>query len=187
MKVFFILIFSSAFILSSCTKKCNCEGTAPVISPQGEALVIFKADTVVDFINQDNLRDTIKVITERTKYEDKLRTHVGNFLFGKTCYCASDFVETDGYTQTSTNNTFYFSLTVLTDKKGNEVSYRYNTTGFTQFDSTAISRVINNKLVTGLSVKRFSSMYDSVSNIYYKENLGLVSVVYRNGKIVDLK
>lgn len=188
MKVFFILIFSSVCIFASC-KKCNCEGGSPEISSQNEALILFKNDTTIDFII--NQTDIVQVKTSQFHDKESHKSKcagVGPFnLFSKNCDCASDEVITDGYNQRSVEDSISFSLIISTEKTGSSVRYNFNEHIFFEFDSINLSKTINNKLISDLSVKYFPNVYDSISYIYYKESVGLVSVVYKNGNTLDLK
>ena len=181
------LILASLIIFFSCNN-CHCEGGAPVISPQNNALLIFKRDTMLDFINQTNIDETINVGVSRFHYDNLDRgRNCMPLLRKKICVCPSDDSQSDGYEQTCNDNSFRFSLKITTDNTCSTVHYNLNQIGFTEFDSSNLSKTINNTLITGIHAKYFPSVYDSVSYIYYKESLGIISVGYKNGKKIDLK
>ncbi len=184
MKLYFFLFLSIAFVSVSC--KCNCDGGLPVISAQNQQLITFKNDSIIDFINSQT--DTTKFYVSIFNYEEVPRNSCMAFsnLFSKNCNCPSEHIMMNGFTE-SDSDSISFSLLIITDKNSSGYSYNLNQNYFFQFDSINISKTINNNLYTGLSMKEFTNSRDSISRMYYKETLGLVSVVYKNGKTVDLK
>jgi len=185
MKLYTFLILSIAFISISC--KCNCDGGIPVISSQNEKLIPFKNDTIIDFINTKS--NTVKFYVSTLNNEEVPRNSCMFFsnLFSKNCICPSDHIITNGFIEQSYSDSISFSIQIVTNENSSNYSYSLNQNYFFQFDSTNISKTINNRLYTGLSLKEFTNSRDSISRIYYKDSLGLVSVVYKNGKTVDLK
>lgn len=178
MKLFLILIFNSLFIFVSC--KCNCEGGAPVISAANEKLIICKNDSVIHFIK--NQTEAVAFSVSRGHSEIKPKDVSMNFR--KSCDCPNDYLITDGYTERI--DTIDFGLRIETYKDGSAIRYGLNSFDFFTFDSTNISRTINDKVISGLSLKNLPANF-SASQIYYKDSLGLVSIVYRDGTIIDLK
>jgi len=179
MKLFLLLIFNAVFIFTSC--KCNCDGNTPTLSPQNEKLMPFKNDSIIDFISDQ----TGIIPFSASRFHGEIKPKDISMDFRKSCICPDDYLVIDGYTERI--DTIDFGLRIETDKDGSSIHYFFNSFDFYQFDSTHISRKINDKLLTGLSLKDFSNLSNSVRQIYYKDSLGLVSVVYKNGTTIDLK